>query len=110
MLYIATLLLAGLWQPIHTDNADVVVDIDHWSPFGGNEVHRISGWFMDYSVADGVWETKVRVLRPHDMNSAETKEGVRIASRCRIIGNWMDERRTVILPRRIEVMQRRGDL
>jgi len=110
MLYIATLLLTGLWQPIHADHADVVVDVDHWAPWGGNEVHRISGWFCDYSVADGVWETRVRVLRPHDMQSAETKEGVRIASRCRIIGNWMDEKRTVILPRRIEVMQRRGDL
>ena len=76
MLYIATLLIAGLWQPIHTDNADVVVDVDHWSPWGGNEIHRISGWFMDYSVADGVWETKVRVLRTHDMNSAETAAGI----------------------------------
>jgi len=106
---IAALFACGSnWSPAHQDHADVVVDVDHWSPFGGNEVHRINGWFMDYSIKHGVWETNVRVLETHPMIDRETREGIRVASRCRIVGKWMDSNRRVILPRRVEVIQRRG--
>lgn len=109
MISIALLLLASVWHPIAVDHCDIVVDVDHWAAWGGNEVHRINGWFMDYSVGNGVWETNVRTISTHPMIDKETKEGIRVASRCRIIGQWMDEKRTVILPRKVEVLRRRQD-
>ncbi len=110
MLNIALLLCASIWTPVAVDRCDVVVTIDHWAPWGGNEVHRIQGDFWQHSVANGCGRIETRVVQLHDLATAEVREGVRVSSRARIVGRWMDANRKVIVPLRIEVIERRGDL
>lgn len=87
---------------------DIVVDVDHYTPWGENERHRIFGWFFE--PMDGWHEIQCRHLSLHSMSSREVLEGVRVASRARVVGYWMDRKRSVILPMRIEVIEGRTDI
>ncbi len=49
--HLALLLLSSTWTTVPADRCDVVVTIDHWAPWGGNEVHRIQGYFWQHSIA-----------------------------------------------------------
>lgn len=109
MLHIALLLLSSTWTTVPADRCDVVVTIDHWAPWGGNEVHRIQGYFWQHSVAKGCGSIETKVLRVHDFATAEIREGIRVAERARIVGRWMDVDRKVMLPLRVEVIERRAD-
>lgn len=101
---------ASLWTPVVADRCDVVVDVSHWVPWGGNEKHDIQGDFWQHSIARGVGSIETRKLFLHELSTAEIREGVRVSSKARIIGRWMDFDRKVMLPLRLEVIERRSDL
>lgn len=101
--------ISSIWTPVVADHCDVVVDVSHWIPFGGNEKHDISGWFWQQSVRTGAGSIEHRRLFLHELSTAEIREGVRVSDKARIIGRWMDFDRKVMLPLRVEVIERRAD-
>lgn len=106
---IIALLLSGAAKPTQvSDHADVILEVNHWNPWGGNECHDCHGYFWRVGNR-GVWEVEWQRIKLHGMATKDVREGVRVASRCRVVGQWMDSKRTVLLPQRVEVIERRAD-
>lgn len=102
-----SLLLCGAnWSAVAVDRCDIVAEVRHWSQWGGNEQHDISATFLEWTDRT-YWHLNTRRVKLHDLTTQEIIEGVRVAETCRIIGRWMDSDRSVILPLRVEVIQRR---
>jgi hypothetical protein len=102
-------LSAATWSTVPVDRCDVVVDVSHWINWGGNAQYSLGGWFWEFSERQSLQHLHWRRLWLHELATKEVCEGVRVSSQCRIVGRWMDSDRTVILPVRVEVLQRRGD-
>jgi len=93
---------------ITKEPCEIAVEIDHYTPWGENERHRISGWFFE--PRGGVYEMTCKYLTLHDLSSREVREGVRVSRIAMVKGYWMDRKRTVILPMRVEVIEGRTDI